>query len=277
MSEPEWCWGVRRVRLQSSRRVGCSRSRSWGFSLLTNSGTSSRASITAWTSHLHFFIPVPFFLLGTMGAVIQIRERIRSRNALLDIGAAGPLAGMVVAVPIVAYGIAASPVEPLPDANYMIEGRSLLYLAMLHGIKGEIPAGYDIMLTPTALAGWAGLLVTMINLLPFGQLDGGHVAYALWGPRQDRVSQIVIRLLPVLAVTVFDRLRPSNLPAGRTRRPPHLRCERWDAVVGVGGCSVDSDESHRVASSADRGLDTVSASPSRRMVYPIALRASIHA
>jgi membrane-associated protease RseP (regulator of RpoE activity) len=149
-----------------------------------------------------YFIPVPFFLLGTMGAVIQIRERIRSRNALLDIGAAGPLAGMAVAVPVMIYGMLTSPIGPLPDAAYMLEGRSLLYLALLGGLKGPIPAGYDIMLTPTALAGWAGLLVTMINLLPFGQLDGGHVAYALLGPRQDRLSRHVLRLLPWLAVLV---------------------------------------------------------------------------
>ncbi|RLB50294.1 MAG: site-2 protease family protein, partial [Deltaproteobacteria bacterium] len=149
-----------------------------------------------------YFIPVPFFLLGTLGAVIQIRERIRSRNALLDIGAAGPLAGMAVALPVIIYGIATSPVEALPDTPYMLEGRSLLYLGLLSWLKGPIPPGYDIMLTPTALAGWAGLLVTMINLLPFGQLDGGHVAYALLGRRQDQLSRKLLRLLPLLAVVV---------------------------------------------------------------------------
>lgn len=149
-----------------------------------------------------FFIPVPFFLLGTMGAVIQIRERIRSRNALLDIGAAGPLAGMAVALPVLIYGLASSPVQALPEGAYILEGRSLLYLGILYALKGPIPQGYDIMLTPTALAGWAGLLVTMINLLPFGQLDGGHIGYALLGPRQNRVSRHVLRLLPVLAIIV---------------------------------------------------------------------------
>lgn len=149
-----------------------------------------------------YFIPVPFFLLGTLGAVIQIRERIRSRNALLDIGAAGPLCGMIVAFPVLLYGIATSPVEPLPDGEYFVEGRSILYLAVLRALKGPIPLGYDIMLTPTALAGWAGLLITMINLLPFGQLDGGHVAYALLGPLQNRVSKLVLRLLPAVAIVV---------------------------------------------------------------------------
>lgn len=149
-----------------------------------------------------YFIPVPFFLLGTLGAVIQMRERIRSRNALLDIGAAGPLCGMIVALPVVIYGIATSPVQPLPETEYFIEGRSILYLTILYALKGPIAQGYDISLTPTALAGWAGLLVTMINLLPFGQLDGGHVAYALLGPRQNRVSRLIIRLLPLVAVVI---------------------------------------------------------------------------
>ena len=149
-----------------------------------------------------YFIPVPFFLFGTMGAVIQIRERIRSRNALLDIGAAGPLCGMAIALPVIIYGIDTSPIQQLPDGPFIVEGRSILYLGLLSWLKGPIPQGYDIMLTPTALAGWAGLLVTMINLIPFGQLDGGHVAYALLGSRQNRISGWVLRALPVLAVTV---------------------------------------------------------------------------
>lgn len=149
-----------------------------------------------------YFIPAPFLFFGTLGAIIQIRERIRSRNALLDIGAAGPWAGMAVALPVVIYGIATSPIEALPEANYIIEGRSLLYLGLLSCLKGPIPPGYDIMLTPTALAGWAGLLVTMINLIPFGQLDGGHVAYALLGPRQDQLSRHLLRGLLLVAVIV---------------------------------------------------------------------------
>ncbi|MBO6940841.1 MAG: site-2 protease family protein [Deltaproteobacteria bacterium] len=169
---------------------------------------------------LPYFIPVPMTLLGTMGAVIRIRGRIRSRNALLDVGAAGPLAGMAIALPVVIYGLATSPVEPLPtgeEAAYIIEGRSALYLALLHGLHGSIPPGHDIMLTSTALAGWAGLLVTMINLLPFGQLDGGHVAYSLLGKKQDRISRWVLRSLPLLAVAVsLSYLFPSWL-AGEPR------------------------------------------------------------
>lgn len=149
-----------------------------------------------------YFIPMPVFL-GTMGAVISMKGRIRSRDALLDIGAAGPLAGLFVALPVLAYGLATSPVEPLPAGQpLLVEGRSLLYLAFLHAAHGDIPAGHDVMLTPTALAGWAGLLVTMINLLPVGQLDGGHIAYALFGERQNRFSNRVHAALPLVALVV---------------------------------------------------------------------------
>jgi membrane-associated protease RseP (regulator of RpoE activity) len=137
-----------------------------------------------------YFIPMPFTLIGTFGAVIRMRGAIKLRDALFDIGAAGPLAGLAVAVPVLIYGVATSPVKPLdPTLSYLVEGRSLLYLALLQWLKGPIPDGHDIMLTPTALAGWAGLLVTMVNLVPVGQLDGGHVAYALFGPKQDTYSR----------------------------------------------------------------------------------------
>lgn len=148
-----------------------------------------------------FFIPMPFALLGTMGAVIRMRGSIRDNDALLDVGAAGPLAGMVVAIPVLVYGIATSPIEALPPAGggFILEGHSMLYAGLLYALKGPIPEGMDIMLSPTALAGWAGLLVTMMNLLPVGQLDGGHVAYALLGPRQNVLARRVLLALPIVA------------------------------------------------------------------------------
>jgi len=171
-----------------------------------------------------YFIPLPFPPLGTMGAIIRMHGRIRSRNALLDIGAAGPLAGMAVALPVLIYGLAHSEVLPLPTdgSSFLIEGRSLLYLALLHGMH-HIPEGSDIFLGPTAWAGWVGLLVTMINLVPFGQLDGGHVAYALWGQRQDAVSRKLLLVLPMIAVAV----------AAFYGIPAYLAGVRGDALVTV--------------------------------------------
>lgn len=148
---------------------------------------------------LPYFLPTPLLSpFGTMGAVIAMRGRIRSRNALLDIGASGPLAGLVVAIPVLILGLVLSTVGPNPSGHYDQEGQSILYLALKRMVFGPIPDGWDVHLHPTAEAGWVGLLVTMINLLPWGQLDGGHVAYALLGDRHDFVAKLFrAALLPL--------------------------------------------------------------------------------
>lgn len=146
------------------------------------------ARIHGIPASLPYFIPIPI-MVGTFGAVIAVRERVRSRNALLDFGAAGPLAGLAVALPILALGLSMSPVEPLPETGYIQEGQSLLYIGLKYLIVGPIPAGYDVMLHPTAMAGWVGLLLTMLNLIPYGQLDGGHIAYALLGERHTHFGR----------------------------------------------------------------------------------------
>jgi membrane-associated protease RseP (regulator of RpoE activity) len=145
---------------------------------------------------LPFFIPLPLLSpFGTMGAVIRMRSVIPTRRALLDIGASGPLAGMVVAVPLYAWGVAHSQVIPLDgSAGGSLElGNSLLLRLLDHFFAPPIPEGMDVLLSPVAFAGWAGMFVTMINLLPAGQLDAGHVAFSLFGPRQDRIAQWVHR------------------------------------------------------------------------------------
>ena len=142
-----------------------------------------------------YFIPLPLLgLFGTLGAVITMNDRIRSRKALLDIGAAGPIAGMVVALPVLAWGLSLSEVTP-PAAHYMQEGQSLLYWLMKRLVVGPIPPGHDVQLHPMAMAGWGGLMLTMINLLPWGQLDGGHIAFALFGKRQDLFARWIRRAL----------------------------------------------------------------------------------
>jgi membrane-associated protease RseP (regulator of RpoE activity) len=143
---------------------------------------------------LPFFLPLPVVSpFGTLGAVIGMPERIRSRNALLDIGAAGPIAGICIALPVLIHGLSLSPVEAQSTGYYVQEGQSLLYWLLKRVIKGAIPDGHDVMLHPTATAGWVGLFVTMINLLPWGQLDGGHIAFALLGPVQNRIARAVRR------------------------------------------------------------------------------------
>ena len=154
---------------------------------------------------LPFFIPLPKLSpFGTLGAIIGMSGRIRSRVALLDIGAAGPLAGMLVALPVLAIGLSKSPILPNSE-HYTQEGQSLLYMFMKRVFAGPIPDGSDVQLHVTAMAGWVGLLVTMINMLPWGQLDGGHIAYALFGERQHELARWVRRSL--LLLFAFNLIR----------------------------------------------------------------------
>jgi len=154
---------------------------------------------------LPFFIPFPWFNpFGTMGAVIAMPERIRSRNALLDIGAAGPIAGMVVAIPVIIVGLMGSEVQPIAESGFL-EGQCLLYTLLKYVAVGPIPEGHDVFLSSTAFAGWTGLLITMINLIPVSQLDGGHIAYALLGKSQNKVARVVhLSLLGAVAYNVLE-------------------------------------------------------------------------
>jgi membrane-associated protease RseP (regulator of RpoE activity) len=161
------------------------------------------ARIHRVAASLPFFIPMPIGLFGTMGAVIAMRERITSRRALLDIGAAGPIAGIVVAIPILIWGLLHSEVHVVTGSGLQ-EGQSLLYLLLKRVTVGPIPEGSDVFLHPAALAGWTGLFITMLNLIPVGQLDGGHIAYALMQDRAHTLAKVVHRgLLPLmLAINV---------------------------------------------------------------------------
>jgi membrane-associated protease RseP (regulator of RpoE activity) len=136
---------------------------------------------------LPYFIPFPN-LFGTMGAVIVQRKPTRNRKALFDIGVAGPLGGLIIAVPLLVLGLLLSDVQPPPtDVDVVLqEGNSLLYLGIKYLIFGRIlPSnGEDVWLHPVAFAAWGGLWLTMMNLVPVGQLDGGHVSYALLGGRR---------------------------------------------------------------------------------------------
>jgi membrane-associated protease RseP (regulator of RpoE activity) len=171
---------------------------------------------------LPYFIPVPFGA-GTLGAVIRMRSPIPSRKATLDIGAAGPLAGLAVAIPLLLLGLSLSEVreagtaaiagpsplqspyalvrallahQPIRGAPGGIElfGESAITWAAGRLVLGAVPQGQDVFLHPVAFAAWLGLLVTTLNLVPLGQLDGGHVVYALVGRRRARAVGRVVSL-----------------------------------------------------------------------------------
>jgi len=130
---------------------------------------------------LPFFLPVPFGI-GTLGAFIRIRSPLASKRELVDVGASGPLSGFAVALPVLYFGILHSQVvHELPRGSYLVFGEPLLFKVMAAWIHPELRAGADLLLHPTGYAAWIGLLVTALNLLPFGQLDGGHIAYAALG------------------------------------------------------------------------------------------------
>jgi membrane-associated protease RseP (regulator of RpoE activity) len=177
---------------------------------------------------LPYFIPFPFSPFGTMGAFIQLKEPPRNRRVLLDIGIAGPLAGLVVAIPVLLIGLSLSHVEPINIVNgqgFMLEGNSIIYLMAKYLVFGRwlpepvsygslSPAlywlkyfftgqplplgGLDVIIHPIAWAGWAGLLVTALNLIPAGQLDGGHVLYVLLGKRVQALLPFILAGLVAL-------------------------------------------------------------------------------
>ncbi len=149
---------------------------------------------------LPFFIPAPT-MVGTLGAFIRIRSPITRKSQLFDIGIAGPLVGFFLSLPALAYGLSHSKLVPaLPQEGTIYFGEPLLHKAMERLLLGDVSSRYDLILHPVGFAGWVGILITAFNLFPVGQLDGGHVAYALLGRRSRTLSRLILALFLVMGV-----------------------------------------------------------------------------
>jgi membrane-associated protease RseP (regulator of RpoE activity) len=147
-----------------------------------------------------FFLPGPPFL-GTFGAFIRIKSPVRFKHQIFDVGANGPLTGFALALPVLVVGLAFSKVGPVPATPDTITFGEPLLFRLLSGLFfGSIPEGSSLILHPVGFAGWVGLLVTALNLVPLGQLDGGHVAYALLGRRARLLSRIMAGFLVVMGL-----------------------------------------------------------------------------
>ena len=211
---------------------------------------------------LPYFIPMPFSPLGTMGAFIRLKEPPQNRRQLLMVGMAGPLAGLVLAIPVLIVGLALSKIQSSPVGEpYLLEGNSLLYaliktiffggfvpncgqgpvtLAELvrTALRGCPPgSGVDVFLHPAAFAGWAGLMVTGLNLIPAGTLDGGHVAYALLGEQARHLTWALIAGMVLLGFLWNGWWLWAGLIAIIGRRPAVplddvTRLERWQVIAG---------------------------------------------
>jgi membrane-associated protease RseP (regulator of RpoE activity) len=161
---------------------------------------------------LPFYLPMPFPPTGTLGAVIRIKEPFPSKQALFDIGVAGPIAGFVALLPFLYWGVAHSTVAPIVQGPDVYEfGEPLLFKLFSWMHFGAIPAGSEVFLHQTGFAGWWGMLATALNLMPFGQLDGGHIVYSLLGRRASYVSigtvavamLLTLRSLSWISVTIM--------------------------------------------------------------------------
>ncbi len=183
----------------------------FSFTLLLILGTHEMGHYLVSRRHrldvtLPYFIPAPPipFIIGTFGAFIRIRSPIRDKRALLDVGCSGPLTGVLVSIPVIIVGLKLSKVSVMGGGEGLVLGEPLLFQFLSWLVLGPLSAESQVMLHPVAFAGWIGLLVTALNLIPVGQLDGGHVLYAMF-PRYHRyVSLGCLGLLVICGLLFWE-------------------------------------------------------------------------
>lgn len=153
---------------------------------------------------LPYFIPAPT-IIGTFGAFIKMKSPIISRRSLIDIGASGPISGFIISVIATIIGLSMSEIVPSGRIkNGLNLGDSILFSLLSRMIFGVLPADADVVLSPVAFAGWIGLFVTSMNLIPVGQLDGGHIAYAFMGEKHSDISFLLVVIMFIFGVFLWE-------------------------------------------------------------------------
>lgn len=178
------------------------------------------------SASLPYFIPMPLPPFGTMGAVIKMDSHMPDRRALMDVGVAGPFSGLIVTIPVIFFGLRLSEiVQPETASESTISlGDSLLFIWLSRISLGSLSEGQDILLHPLAFAGWVGLLITAINLLPVGQLDGGHILYALFHKKSRAAAKVLYAVfLYVCLFHYFGWILLLVLLAIFRKHPPTLQ------------------------------------------------------
>ncbi|MCA2642840.1 MULTISPECIES: site-2 protease family protein [unclassified Microcystis] len=162
---------------------------------------------------LPYFIPIPFFL-GTFGAFIQMRSPVPTRKALFDVAVAGPLGGIIIAIPLLFWGLSLSEIVPLTNQSSLLNFQALnpqfsllLSIVAKLALGSNLIAGKAINLHPLAVAGYVGIIVTALNLMPVGQLDGGHIVHAMYGQK----TAIIIGQLTRLFMFILALVQPDFL------------------------------------------------------------------
>lgn len=214
-------------------------------------------------------LPIPIFQFGTLGAVIRIKSTIPTRNALVDIGAAGPLGGLLVAIPLAfvgmalsrvapappvppvflgdaslvgllkeLYGAAVGSAAPAPQAAVLIYGDPLLFLGIQALLKGSIPEGMAVYAHPVLVAAWFGMLITMLNLMPVGQLDGGHLTHAWFGARAVPLGKLAALGMAFLVVFISVSWLPWLLLTSKLVGFSHPPVERPEEPLSPGRKAV---------------------------------------
>ena len=197
--------------------------------------TSRKHNVSA---SLPYFIPAPP-IIGTFGAIIKMKPPIPDKRSLIDIGASGPIGGFIIAIIACVIGLSLSEVKPAGTLDGGLAfGSSLLFSFLSEIVLNVGPEDYDVILHPVAFAGWIGLLVTSLNLLPVGQLDGGHIVYALFGEKHGLIAKITIPILIVMGIALWPGWLVwaiLMIVMGHKHPPvvyPHIQLDKNRKIIG---------------------------------------------